>query len=487
MGRKLAVCVPYRNRKTHLDTFVPYLSGFLDKRNIEHKIFICNQADEKPFNRGMMKNIAFKEACKEGFDYFAFHDVDLLPADDSCDYSYPHKHPVHLCVLKSDEDFKLSYEQYFGGCVLFTKEQFERVNGYYNGYWGWGYEDDDLFYRVMRKGLADIGCVRQDIANKMVACFNSRQSSIEVIKNRFNQCTDKNGFSLFMLVKPEANAIRDYLIGKKYRFFEVPFYFVGYRDILSYNKNETFTVKLYNKLFRPNVLYGRHPKNEWAMLFLTIDPVNQKINFIINTVKHSDFNKDIRTISYKTPLMSPVNNKTIIGNKRRLFVPNNLPFNGEIAEICLWNYVFNENDMQKKINNIGEELYKDKIIFYYDFEDIKNNTITDKGLYGNHGKLRNCAIKTVESIKIRTHAQPHRRCGRFICLPHINEGMLRRHVFRKYCIKLKNEASVNEKIFKVHVIGNTINPDQHGLNSLSYKIKNKKTIFGLHTMIDAEC
>ena len=73
MNKRLAVCVPYRDRKAHLDIFIPYLTEFLSRRKIEHKIFVCNQTDNKLFNRGLIKNIAFTEACKEGFDYFETH------------------------------------------------------------------------------------------------------------------------------------------------------------------------------------------------------------------------------------------------------------------------------------------------------------------------------------------------------------------------------------------------------------------------------
>jgi hypothetical protein len=487
MGKRLAVCVPYRNRKAHLDVFVPYLSGYLNKRNIEHKIFICNQADAKPFNRGMMKNIAFKEACEEGFDYFAFHDVDLLPADESCDYSFPGKHPIHLCVFKSDEDFKLSYPQYFGGCVLFTREQFETVNGYYNGYWGWGYEDDDLFYRVTRKGLADVGFAKQEIRNKKVVCFDNNRAHIEVMKNYFDRSMDDTGFSLFALLKPESTEIRNYLIGDKFNFFEVPFYFAGYRDILAYNKYENITVKLYNKAFRSNVLYARHPKNEWMMLLLTVDPAQKRIELYINTMDNKETCNDARSVSYKTSLLSIADKRQIIGNKRRLFIPRNLPFRGEVAEISLWNHVFTAGDVRRKFDNIYEELFRDKIVFSFDFEETDNNLTPDKGAHGNHGILHDCSIKDVALLKIKTHTKPYRRCGRFNCLPHTNEGVRRKRLFEKYHIRLRKDASVNEKIFKVHVLGNTINPDDYGLNSLSYGIKNKRRVFGSHTMLDVEC
>ena len=36
-------------------------------------------------------------------------------------------------------------------CILFTKEHYEKINGYSNGYWNWGMEDDDILYRVKQK------------------------------------------------------------------------------------------------------------------------------------------------------------------------------------------------------------------------------------------------------------------------------------------------------------------------------------------------
>ena len=51
-------------------------------------------------------------------------------------------------------DYGLKYQEYFGGCILFTKEHYEKINGYSNGYWNWGMEDDDILYRVKQKGLS---------------------------------------------------------------------------------------------------------------------------------------------------------------------------------------------------------------------------------------------------------------------------------------------------------------------------------------------
>lgn len=42
---------------------------------------------------------------------------------------------------------------YFGGIVAFTRQQFIKVNGFPNNFWGWGGEDNELYSRVMRKKL----------------------------------------------------------------------------------------------------------------------------------------------------------------------------------------------------------------------------------------------------------------------------------------------------------------------------------------------
>ena len=49
--------------------------------------------------------------------------------------------------------YRLPYLYLFGGIEAFRKEHFLSVNGFTNLFWGWGGEDDDLYFRVRRKGL----------------------------------------------------------------------------------------------------------------------------------------------------------------------------------------------------------------------------------------------------------------------------------------------------------------------------------------------
>ena len=49
---------------------------------------------------------------------------------------------VGVCVV-----LRLPYPWLFGGVTALNSEQFEKINGYPNNYWGWGGEDDDVANR----------------------------------------------------------------------------------------------------------------------------------------------------------------------------------------------------------------------------------------------------------------------------------------------------------------------------------------------------
>ena len=149
MEKKLSIVVPYRNREEHLKQFVPYMEEYLIKDGIPFHIYIIHQADDKPFNRAKLLNVGYKES--EDFDYFAFHDVDMLPIDS--DYSYIDC-PTHLATRAEQFGFRLPYDGYFGGVTLFDKESFIKINGYSNEYWGWGAEDDDVLLRCSIMGVS---------------------------------------------------------------------------------------------------------------------------------------------------------------------------------------------------------------------------------------------------------------------------------------------------------------------------------------------
>lgn len=49
--------------------------------------------------------------------------------------------------LKNLSLSSLPYPQYFGGVSALTPDQYLKINGFPNEYWGWGGEDDDIATR----------------------------------------------------------------------------------------------------------------------------------------------------------------------------------------------------------------------------------------------------------------------------------------------------------------------------------------------------
>ena len=127
--------------------------------DLYYKLIFLKQKSNRPLNKGKLFNIGYM-LHKDKFDYFCFHDSDLIPISDECDYSYEKK-PISLVGMRNKiefgdqekvqnfDEYSLPYDEYFGGATLFSKEHFQEVNGYSNEYWGVGYEDYDLLLRCV--------------------------------------------------------------------------------------------------------------------------------------------------------------------------------------------------------------------------------------------------------------------------------------------------------------------------------------------------
>lgn len=103
---KLALVVPFRDREEHLGLFLQHMHNFLRRQLLDYRIFIVEQNDTHPFNRAMLMNVGFVEANKlDNFDYYIFHDVDLLPEDERNIYAYPEQ-PRHMSVAIKKLNYK---------------------------------------------------------------------------------------------------------------------------------------------------------------------------------------------------------------------------------------------------------------------------------------------------------------------------------------------------------------------------------------------
>ncbi|XP_048053253.1 beta-1,4-galactosyltransferase 1 [Megalobrama amblycephala] len=185
--QKVALIIPFRNRDEHLKYWLHYLHPILQRQQLDYGIYVIEQDGVDTFNRAKLLNVGYVEALKEyDYDCFIFSDVDIIPMDDRNTYKCSSQ-PRHLSVSMDKFGFRLPYKQYFGGVSAMSKEQFQKINGFPNNYWGWGGEDDDIFNRLSFRGMK-ISRPNGDIGNcRMIR--HSRDKKNEPNPQRFNRIT----------------------------------------------------------------------------------------------------------------------------------------------------------------------------------------------------------------------------------------------------------------------------------------------------------
>jgi hypothetical protein len=154
----LNIIIPVRDREKDLKEYLENMVPILEEQNINYKIFIIEQShNKKLFNKAKINNIGFIESSKNNnFNRFLFNDVDNFP------------------LKKKFIDFKMDIRgvhHFFGqvycigGIYLFSKNDYKKINGFSNDFYGWGGEDEDLLFRINNfsiKILRDVFVSRKD-------------------------------------------------------------------------------------------------------------------------------------------------------------------------------------------------------------------------------------------------------------------------------------------------------------------------------------
>ncbi|KAG8454688.1 hypothetical protein GDO86_001056 [Hymenochirus boettgeri] len=151
--QKVALIIPFRDRDSHLRNWLYYMHPFLKAQQADYGIYVVEQSEGSMFNRAKLMNVGYVLASND-YDYncFIFTDVDIIPMDQRNLYRCS-SNPKHMANALDKFNFILPYPNLFGGIVAFTKEQFTKVNGFSNMFWGWGGEDDELYQRVVAVGM----------------------------------------------------------------------------------------------------------------------------------------------------------------------------------------------------------------------------------------------------------------------------------------------------------------------------------------------
>jgi len=463
---KLGICIPYRDtgdgvRKGHLDSLVPHLEKFFSERDIDFRIYIGHQVDDKQFNRSGTKNVAFLAAKEDGCDYVAFHDVDMLPTED-VDYSYPGETPKQIATYLSQWDYTLRDVEYFGGVVLFTIEQFENVNGYHTNYWGWGMEDDDLFWRCYQKGYYKPDTIPGP-GNKRILKFDGFTTYIEVPPSYTLNEVPQKSFKVEALTRGVVKSDEEeYLIGNdNSRYIKYPLLCKqGWDFDISYNNARAWSTSLWTWKNRHMYSWVKRYSNLWTKVNLEVDVRNRFRKLTINDVEYgsrfgiqkSKLKLDDRLKKYPPkPFYIGRNAPNSWGNIRNFF-------KGDLAYIKIWNH-------------------QNKLILHYDFDkSYKGAKVIDLSGCDNHGKLFLYEGKvTREHIgDLVNTLEPDRRYGTMECMPHEDEGI----VDEKFQGDIKATAR-NELIYRKH-----IDNDEYGLKEMKYEIDSKDDIYNRHQIIN---
>lgn len=424
MPNKLGVIVPYRDRESHLIQFKESISKYLNDRDISFELIIVEQSDAKPFNRGKLLNIGFIKAESLGCDYVAFHDVDMLPID--VDYSYS-KNVYHLATnFISDLNYsKEVFQKYFGGVNLFPIESFKKINGYPNDYWGWGFEDDELFRRCISNG---INTEKVEIRNRIQSTnglkFNGKESYIKIL-NKINY-----NLPIKISVTFDVNKIMD--IDNPYdewTIFSVP----GYDLTLSYNSFGRYKFELWDYKKQVYSINSEIEDSTLTNIIIEIDPIDSIVTMQKDRETIGEFIFDKRLLDYSNePYFYLGNSNPYRGN-------NDKEFYGVISNFQIW------NNNCKLIN--------------LDFKSYKDGYILNK-TDGERLEVFGCESIELKYEKFRINHTPKRRNSLFKLLEHPTNGF----VDGKWNIE---ETRLNQIKFNK-------NNSLSGLNNVKYSIIEEK-------------
>ena len=454
-SHKLGIIVPYRDRPQQLKRFIKHMGEYLT--NLHYQIFIIEQSDDKPFNRGKLLNVGYKYACDNECDYFVFHDVDMLPED--VDYSYTDK-PIHLATHLQEHDYETTFYDYFGGVTMFNKEDFHHINGFSNEYWGWGFEDDDLLIRCLESDLEldtqQIGVGGSD----KLQTFKFTGDSVIKLKGE-NTTLLQDDFTISVLVKPEKVKLNENKEYDEFPIISIPGYNIG----LFYNSFRRFFCQAYDVNKKPYSINSDIIGEAWVHLTMRYRD-SKFVSFFVNgklvdTIEMSD---TILQLSTDEIFIGASNGKT---TNTQFFFGN--ISNIEIYDIALEDIEILENSKNPnipKMRNIGDYKSSDFLVTQLLPELSQETTCIDLG--GSYiTSLRNVYLYNLNQSFNTFLPKPFRRNSRFKSLKHNSNSS----IGNKW---VHQETRINQLKYYNEVRQHQVDFRIDGLNTLRYKLVKEK-------------
>lgn len=145
----LTFIVPFRctdqpERAYQLQLFLHTIQSFIPGASI----IVSEQSDQAPFNRGGLLNAGVAMCAVEDDSVLCFHDLNVLPTVESIhEYVRPLPPKTVRHVRASGSHSRL------GHIVFIRYRDFQDINGFPNGCWGYRGENEQLHLRILRHGM----------------------------------------------------------------------------------------------------------------------------------------------------------------------------------------------------------------------------------------------------------------------------------------------------------------------------------------------
>ena len=436
MENKLGVVVPYRDRFEHLQAFKKSITDYLNAKGISFELIIVEQDRTKIFNRGKLLNIGFKQAMRLRCNYVVFHDVDMLPIE--VDYSYAET-PIHLASER------VSFDQYFGGVTIFPIELFQKANGYSNEYWGWGFEDDDLFYRCMINNIP-LNKKELNVVNNHTAAlkFNGHNAYVEGINK-----SKSSKLSITIFFEPQNLVLNHETYDDEFTVFSL----CELNLRVSYDSYARYKTVIGVKENMSHITSRKLPPYKTSVC-ITIDKEAKVVTMY----------QDGKLVGETTYSGEIGDRQFYLGSNKDTFF-----FKGFIHSFALHESILLEEEIKEIAENRSFGLTQDfgdyksstTLKTYYDARFIKDYKLID--LVGsNKGLLNNCEIVPYAYEEVKTMDIPFRRESKFKNLFHEDNGFVGsswKNITTRY-----NQLKFNNEVARGY-----INTKEDGLSNLSYK------------------
>ena len=440
MRSKLGIIVPYRNRPDQLEVFIEHMESYLADKDLRYEIFIVDQDNAKQFNRGILLNIGYIYAKKIRCNYIVLHDVDMLPVN--VDYSYSDI-PLHLStdfILEEGEKEREVFEEYFGGVTMFPIETFEKINGYSNKYWAWGYEDTDLLLRCKENGI-ELNTMKLKNMGRLGKSlkFNGKDSYVQC-KNVIDFYEHVTIFVSFFPEKLHLDHTKD---SDEFTVFSIP----GYDFAICYNSFSRYNFCAFDSKLNALFVNSNIKTNYKTNMTITVDAENRVIRVYQDGIFIGETPTYRKLYRYKLQPYFYLG----VGNLDREITTNY--FKGNIDSFAYYNELLSDDEI-KEISNDNSDLMKYKsskfLKTYYDANHIENYKLVDLSGNGNDGKIVKCEIVKDEFDEYTDVSVPYKRPSLFKSLKHDENGFLgnkwKDQATRWNQLRFQNEVSYHKEL-----------------------------------------